>query len=306
MDKVIFVGMGAVGMTFASQFLDSGCPVGFLCDESRKEKARARKFTVNGRPYAFQVLTLSEVRGAPAFLFVAVKEYQLESALDLIQEVAGPETVVLSLLNGIDSEEIIAGRLGEKSVLPAFVSRMDSTREADGVVYSSPGQIVFGERNGSLTARVERVRTLLSKAGILHEASDQIMRKMWWKFMVNVGINQAGAILKAPYGHFQGFSPCREVAFAAMREVIALAPFSGIELSEKDIEASVQMLKHFNPEGKNSMLQDLESGRKTEVEIFAGKVCRLGEKAGVPTPVNRLFYNMLKTIEWQKEGARKG
>lgn len=119
--------------------------------------------------------------------------------------------------------------------------------------------------------------------------------------MVNVGMNQAGAILKAPYGHFQEFPPCLEVAFSAMREVISLAPFSGVDLSERDIDRSVQMLMRFNPEGKNSMLQDLDAGRKTEVEMFAGKVCRLGEEAGIPTPVNRLFYNMIKTLEWQTE-----
>lgn len=300
MEKVLFIGMGAVGITFASQFLDAGVPVRFLCDERRREKYRNQDLSVNGRPYAFSFVVPSEISVAPDFVFVAVKEYQLESALDLLEGVAGPQTVVLSLLNGIDSEETIAGRLGSEKVLPAFVSRMDSTKEGVKVVYSSPGQIVFGERDGKRSARVERVERLLAEAGVLHEASGEIMRMMWWKFMVNVGMNQAGAILKAPYGHFQEFPPCLEVAFSAMREVISLAPFSGIDLSEKDIDRSVQMLMGFNPAGKNSMLQDLDAGRKTEVEMFAGKVCRLGEEAGIPTPVNRLFFNMLKTLEWQK------
>lgn len=300
MEKVLFLGMGAVGITFASQFVDAGYPVRFLCDEKRREKYRNQDLSVNGRPYAFSLVVPSEISEAPDFVFVAVKEYQLESALGLLEGVAGPQTVVLSLLNGIDSEETIAGRLGGEKVLPAFVSRMDSTKEGDKVVYSSPGQVVFGERDGKRSARVERVERLLADAGVLYEASGEIMRMMWWKFMVNVGMNQAGAILKAPYGHFQEFPPCLEVAFTAMREVISLAPFSGVDLSEGDIDRSVQMLMRFNPEGKNSMLQDLDAGRKTEVEMFAGKVCRLGEEAGIPTPANRLFYNMLKTLEWQK------
>ena len=300
MEKVLFLGMGAVGITFASQFVDAGCPVRFLCDEKRREKYRNQDLSVNGRPYVFSLVVPYEISEAPDFVFVAVKEYQLESALGLLEGVTGPQTVVLSLLNGIDSEETIAARLGSEKVLPAFVSRMDSTKEGDKVVYSSPGQIVFGERDGKRSARVERVERLLAEAGVLYEASGEIMRMMWWKFMVNVGMNQAGAILKAPYGHFQEFPPCLEVAFTAMREVIALAPFSGVDLSERDIDRSVQMLMRFNPEGKNSMLQDLDAGRKTEVEMFAGKVCRLGEEAGIPTPANRLFYNMLKTLEWQK------
>ena len=261
---------------------------------------------VNGKPYDFPLLTPDEVSARPDFVFVAVKEYQLVSALDLVEKVAGPGTVVLSLLNGIDSEEVLAARLGWCLVLPDIVSSMDSTKKGDSVVYSSPGQIVFGEKDGTVSPRVERVKRMLEQAGVLREATGQIMRMMWWKYMVNVGFNQAGAILNAPYGHFQKYPPCLEVAFSAMREVIAIAPSSGIDLTEKDMEKSVQMLMGFNPEGRNSMLQDLDAGRKTEVEMFAGKVCRLGEAAGVPTPVNRLFLDMLKTLEWQKGVAREG
>jgi len=306
MEKVLFLGMGAVGATFASQFADAGYPFHFLCGRDRVEKYRKRQLRVNGKPYDFPLLTPDEVSAQPDFVFIAVKEYQLVSALDLVEKVAGPGTVVLSLLNGIDSEEVLAARLGWDRVLPAFVSRMDSTKKGDSVVYSSPGQIVFGEKDGMFSPRVERVKRMLEQAGVLREATGQIMRMMWWKYMVNVGFNQAGAILNAPYGHFQKYPPCLEVAFSAMREVIAIAPFSGIDLTEKDMEKSVQMLMGFNPEGRNSMLQDLDAGRKTEVEMFAGKVCRLGEAAGVPTPVNRLFLDMLKTLEWQKGVAREG
>ena len=162
MEKVLFLGMGAVGTTFASQFVDAGYPVRFLCDEKRREKYRNQDLSVNGRPYVFSLVVPSEISEAPDFVFVAVKEYQLESALGLLEGVAGPQTVVLSLLNGIDSEETIAARLGSEKVLPAFVSRMDSTKEGGKVVYSSPGQIVFGERDGKRSARVERVERLLA------------------------------------------------------------------------------------------------------------------------------------------------
>jgi Ketopantoate reductase len=118
MESVLFLGMGAVGITFASQFVDAGHPVQFLCDEKRREKYRKQDLSVNGRPYAFSFVVPSEISEAPDFVLVAVKEYQLESALDLLEGVAGPRTIVLSLLNGIDSEETIAGRLGgEKSFL---------------------------------------------------------------------------------------------------------------------------------------------------------------------------------------------
>ena len=305
MENVLFLGMGAVGMTFASQFADRGYPFHFLCDTARKEAYERRERIVNGRPYFFPCLTPGEISCPPDFLFVAVKDYQLQEALEILEKVVGPGTVVLSLLNGIDSEEILGEKLGAEKILPCFVARMDSTRENDRLVYSSPGQIVFGEADGKFTPRMERLGRLLEEAGVLFEATGEITRKMWWKFMVNVGINQAGAILRAPYRVFQEVPESLEAAFAAMREVMAVASHSGISLSEEDLQESVRMLMSFNPEGKNSMLQDLEAARKTEVEMFAGKVCRLGERHGVSTPVNRLFYNLLKTLECQADRGRK-
>jgi 2-dehydropantoate 2-reductase len=305
MENVVFLGMGAVGMTFASQFADRGYPFHFVCDSPRKEAYERRKSIVNGRAYSFPCLTPSEIAEPPDFVFVAVKEYQLQEAINLLEKTVGPDTVVCSLLNGIDSEEIIGARLGPEKVLPCFVARMDSTRQKDELVYSSPGQIVFGEVDGTFSPRMRRLAALLEDAGVLYEASSEILRKMWWKFMVNVGINQTGAILKAPYRIFQEVPQSLEAAFAAMREVMAVASCSGIPLSEEDLQECVRMLMKFNPEGKNSMLQDLEAGRKMEVETFAGKVCRLGERYGVATPVNRLYYNLLKTLEWQSTSDRK-
>jgi 2-dehydropantoate 2-reductase len=127
---------------------------------------------------------------------------------------------------------------------------------------------------------------------------------MWWKFMANVGINQTGAILGAPYGSFQHCRSCREAAISAMREVIALAPHYGVDLTENDLHMALEMVDGLDSEGKNSMVQDIEAGRKTEVATFAGQVCRMGAKAGVPTPVNRLYEQMLRTLEWQSERTR--
>jgi 2-dehydropantoate 2-reductase len=84
-----------------------------------------------------------------------------------------------------------------------------------------------------------------------------------------------------------------------MAEVVALAPHCGVDLTDGDVEAALLMLDSLDGEGKNSMLQDREAKRKTEVNLFAGEVCRLGERFGVPTPVNALLFRMIRTLEWQ-------
>lgn len=108
--------------------------------------------------------------------------------------------------------------------------------------------------------------------------------------MINVGVNQALAVLHAPYGVFQ-FSPdARALMQLLMQEVVTLAGKVSVNLTQKDLAEWFSVLATLAPEGKTSMLQDIEAGRKTEVEIFAGKVVSMGVEYGVTTPVNRQFY----------------
>ncbi len=299
-EKVLFVGFGAIGVTFAAQFQDAGYPFKVLCDKDRRERYISCEFAVNGESRSFPFVVPGELEEVPDVVLLAVKEYDLDAALDLLNGVVGSATTVLSLLNGIGSEKVIDNRFGEGTSLPAFVAKTDATREDVGVTFSSPGRIIFGEEDGSASERVRRVEALLSHAGVDHVLSDDIHKMMWWKFMVNVGMNQTGAILGAPYRTFQECAACREVMISAMREVLALAPHYGIEITENDMYLALEMVRGLAPEGKNSMLQDIEAGRKTEVETFAGQVCRLGMESGVATPVNRLLHQMLRTLEWQR------
>ena len=124
-----------------------------------------------------------------------------------------------------------------------------------------------------------------------------MIRMLWWKFMVNVGMNQASAVMGAPYGVFQSSSEAHSLMVDLMREVIDLAHKAGIDLREQDLDDWNSVLETLSPEGKTSMLQDVEAGRKTEVEVFAGNVVELGEKYGLPTPVNRTFLRIIQVLE---------
>jgi 2-dehydropantoate 2-reductase len=120
--------------------------------------------------------------------------------------------------------------------------------------------------------------------------------------MINVGINQASAVLRAPYGVFQSSPDARALIRSLMEEVVTLAKKTGIGLTEKDIEKWGIIMNHLSPTGKTSMLQDVEAGRKTEVEIFAGKVVSLGKDYDVPTPVNATILRIIKVIESRSGG----
>ena len=122
--------------------------------------------------------------------------------------------------------------------------------------------------------------------------------------MINVGVNQASAVLGAPYGVFQTSSDARELMVALMQEVIALANRIDIALGTADVDAWLDILASLSPEGKTSMLQDIEAGRKTEVALFAGHVVALGAQHQVPTPVNATVLRIIRALESVPRQAR--
>ncbi len=201
-------------------------------------------------------------------------------------------------MNGIDSEERIGAVYGMDKVVYGLTLGIDAVRDGNSVNYTNQGRIFFGEaKNADMTDRVRRIHELFDRAGIAHVIPPDMIRSLWFKYMVNVGANQTSAVLRANYGALRSSSEARDLMDSAMREVIAIAGAIKLDLGEKDIGEWYKVLDGLNPEGKTSMFQDVEAGRKTEVEMFAGTVIELGKRYGVATPVNQRLFDDLKRIE---------
>jgi 2-dehydropantoate 2-reductase len=302
------IGHGAMGAAYASMFytMDKNC-VSFLAGGERFNRLRRDGVIVNGKHYSIPVLR-PEDRSPPADLvLVAVKHHHLEAAIRDLGNRVGKKTTILSVMNGIESEERIGAAYGMDAVLYGVAVGIDAVRVGSRVSYTNRGKILFGEaENPLVTERVKRVQALFDRAGISYETPPDMIRTLWWKFMINVGINQASAALRAPYSVFQTSQQARDLMDSAMREVMVLASKVNVHLSEADLAHWYTILSSLNPLGKTSMLQDVEAGRKTEVEMFAGKVIELGRRYAVPTPVNERLYILIKEIEGSYEAEREG
>ena len=298
-ERISIVGAGAMGAAYASMFHDMDPACVFLhAGGPRHRRLREQGLIVNGRPYALPVIKPEDKVPPSDLVLVAVKNHHLPEAIKDMGNLVGENTLFLSVMNGIDSEEQIGHLYGMEKVLYAVAVGIDAMREANVVTYSKKGKLYFGEAsNTSLTDRVRALRTLFERAGIVSEIPEDMIRTLWWKFMINVGINQASAVLRAPYGVFHSSAEARELMESAMEEVIHVARKAKINLTEQDIADWHAFLSNLPPAGKTSMLQDVEAGRKTEVEIFAGKVLSLGEQFRVPTPVNQTLFRILKVTE---------
>lgn len=298
-EKIYLCGLGAVGCSyaFALERWRPGC-VRIIADQDRIARYSRNGVRVNGIGVPFSYIRPEE-EGSPAdLILIAVKRGQLPEAIAAIRNFVGEQTTILSLLNGVDSEEMIGREYGIEKLLYSFVLGTDAQREGAEIRYTKLGTIVFGERNNTThSARVTAIRQLFELSGIPCRVPENMIRELWWKFMMNVGVNQTSAVMRASYGVYQTTEEAREVMRLACMEVVQVAEKLEIGLTAPDVEACFPIMDTLTPEGKTSMLQDVEAGRKTEVESFAGTMIELGRKHGIPTPINQMLYLMIRAME---------
>lgn len=301
--RIVIMGAGAMGAAYGAIFSDApGFSVSFAAGGKRYEKLKDAQIMVNGRAYKIPAVRPDCITDAPDLILVALKHHHLEGALEDIKALTRDKTIILSVMNGLESEKTIGGVCGLEKVVLSIAVGIDAVHENHEFTYQSPGKIIFADNPDLLPSltdhqRLKNINEALDRASIPNEISPDIARTLWWKFMINVGINQASAVLKAPYGVFQTSSRARGLMTMLMEEVISLARVRKINLTPKDLEDWIKVLDTLSPTGKTSMLQDMEAGRKTEVEIFAGSVMAMGEESKIFTPVNKTFLNLIQVME---------
>jgi len=303
-NNLYIVGLGAIGGMYAAKLQDINPGlVKIIASATRIKNYQNSEIKVNERPYKFNYIQPGDRSAPPAdLILVAVKAPQLAGAINDLRGFVHDDTIVISLLNGISSEEQIGEKIGIKHLLFAYGVGMDAVRDGNVISYSNPGRVVFGEKNNStLSERVLAVKELFEQAAIPYHIPADMYKALWFKFMMNTGINQASAVLRAPYRQFQHNEQARKLMLMAAEEVITLSHEMNIFLGQADIDEFIRIVDGLGADGKTSMLQDIEAGRKSEVELFAGTVIELGRKYHVPTPVNETLYTIIRALEISRE-----
>ncbi|MDQ7782514.1 MAG: 2-dehydropantoate 2-reductase [Desulfomonilaceae bacterium] len=297
--NVAILGAGAMGTFYASKFFDAPeFSTVLVARDQRRDLLQQKGLVINGTHYSIPVVHPDEADSPADLIIVALKNHHLADAVHDLKNLVGTHTIMISVMNGLDSEEYLGAVYGMDKVLYAVALGIDAVRRGNSVTYTTPGKLYFGEPDNSvLTDQVRNVRKAFDRAGIPSETPADMMRMLWWKFMINVGVNQASAVMRAPYGVFQSSQDARALMEMLMREVLEPAQRAGINLVEQDLVDWSEVLKTLSPEGKTSMLQDIEAGRKTEVEAFAGKVVELGGNYGLSTPANQVVLNIIHVLE---------
>lgn len=298
-NKIAFIGKGGVGLLYGSMIAQAlgNDAVEYVMDDARFERHTNDALTVNGKPCALKSVRASEATPAD-LVILTVKTTGLDQAIQTMEHIVGPNTLIASLCNGITSEQKIAERFGWKHTVLGICQGMDAVFLNGELTFTNTGEICFGAAAGTDPETVAAIDKLYTRCGITHTVEADIAHRMWAKLMLNDGINQTCMAYGGTYGSAteQG-SEQRRCFVSAMREALAVANAEGIELTEADLTQMVHLIEGLDPAGMPSMAQDRVARRKTEVDEFAGTICRLAAKHDIQAPQNEWLYQRIREIE---------
>jgi 2-dehydropantoate 2-reductase len=300
MPKVALIGIGAVGAIYANNLHSLLTKDNFhvIVDSQRKERYLRDGLYLNGKATDFHYVSEQEITSSYDLLIIATKNNHLEKILPLVKSCVGEDTTILSLLNGIDSEEYLGNIVGKEHLLYSFATAIDSTRIHNHIDYSTEGIIFMGEENNSRSERILSIASLFDEAHITYKIPEDIHTEMWAKYMVNVSINTVSAITRANYGNCVDIQSIKDLIIAVQKEVIALAKCEHIEgLDESYIERYQKIFSSLEKTGKTSMLQDIEAKRVSENRWFCITASRLSKKHNLPTPLIDTLGQILEGID---------
>ena len=298
-EKVHIIGLGALGMLYGSLIenkLGRG-HVSFVMDTDRYERHKNENYKMNGTPVSFCKIK-AEAATPCDLLIVAVKYTDLDAALKTMETSVGDDTLIISVMNGISTEEIIGERFGKERVIHTIAQGMDAMHFGTELLFSRSGQLHIGITDPSMQDQLDRVTEFFQRAELAHVVESDIIYRMWSKFMVNVGINQTCMIYNADYGRVLTDGTVEYMTLvSAMREVILLANAERVSVTEQDLKDYLALMRSFNPKATPSMGQDRINRRHSEVELFAGTVIRMAKKHSIPVPANEYIYRRVHEIE---------
>ncbi|MCM1153896.1 MAG: ketopantoate reductase family protein [Roseburia sp.] len=294
--SIDIVGLGALGVMYADFFTKKlgKEKVRVLADKARIMRYQKESVTFNGEVCDFHYADAAQEKRPSELLLFAVKYGALETAMEEVAHLVGEDTVIISVLNGIRSEDDLGKRFGREKVLHCIAQKMDAMKEGNTATCANKGELALGVLNGGRQENLEAVKAFFDKTGFAYSLPADMKHAMWGKLLCNVGVNQTVSLCGGTYRNVQQEGKEREMMKAAMRETILVANAEGVNLSEKDMNDWVAIIDTLNPDGEPSMRQDSKAGRKTEVVLFAGTICELGKKHGIATPVNDEFLAKIK------------
>ncbi len=308
--KIAVIGAGAMGSLFGAHLAAGGNQVA-LVDVWEEH---VRTINENGliveeegrlRTYRLPALTDPGSLGPQDLVIVFVKSYHTATAIRSAKNLFSGGTQVVTLQNGLGNAEIIAGEAAGTTVIAGTTSHGATVLGPGRIRHAGKGETVIGKVSGG-AGRLGEVAAEFNRCGLETRIADDIAGLLWGKLLVNVGINPLTALCKVTNGSLVEMESTLRLMEMLVGEGEAVARAVGVALPYSDALGKVKSVARATGSNRSSMWQDIERGRPTEVDFINGAVVREGEKAGVPTPCNRVVTLLVKALEEKCRGRQPG
>lgn len=299
-EKVLVCGIGAIGSIYANAINEYDSKnLRILVDKKRLENYTKNPKIFNGKPLNFNYILPDATDFKADLIIIATKFDGLNDVIKNMENFVKDDTVIISLLNGVTSEEIISKKYGWRNLPIAYYIGHSAMREGNNITHDGVGTIVFGINDKTKTSEecIKRAKRYFDKAKIDYKIPEDMPHAYWLKYMLNVSSNQPSAILRMTFGDMQSNKKFMEFLVKIMKEVQAIAKAESIKNTDKMIDEALESFGKMTADGKPSTLQDVEGHRKTEVDMFAGTMIEFGKKHNIPTPYNMVLKDMLEVIQ---------
>lgn len=298
--RIAIMGTGGMGGYYGGHLAASGQDVTFIARGKHLTAMQEKGLLVTGANGDIHVNPAKATDdpgsiGPVDVVLFCVKLYGAEAAAEAIKPIIGPETMVISVMNGVDGPDRIEKIIGPGHVLGGAAYAYAKIDEPGVIRYGTDlSRLVFGEMDGTISERAIAFRDICRAADFHAEVSGNIETTLWEKFVMlttNAGLT---SITRKPAGEIYSDPDLKAVAVDLMKEVVTVAEAKGIELPSDIVERCIAITESFPPGMYASMYHDLAAGRPMEVQSFSGLIAKLGDELGVPVPHHQTIYACLK------------
>lgn len=302
--KIAIVGAGAMGCLYGAKLSSVPENEVYLIDVWKEHIDAIRR---NGLVMEEKgtLITYDRVKGTSDpneagfcdLAIVFVKSTLTSMAVKSNKAVFGPETITLTLQNGLGNIDLIRAEIGEQNVIAGTTAHGATMLGPGSMRHAGSGKTIIGELDGNRTERIEKIAALFTEAGMETDISDHVIGLVWDKLMVNVGINALTGITKLHNGELLDHPEIEVLLEAAVAEAQAVAEAKNIRLSFQDPVGHTKDVCRATAANKSSMLQDILNNKTTEIDMINGAIIREGASAGITTPVNLVLTNLIRFMQ---------
>jgi len=323
--RILVFGAGGIGSLFGGM-LSKKYDVTLIGRKRHMEQTRKKGLRITGKTNnIFYPKTATKISGKYDLIILTVKAYDTKKSMEILKSIIDSNTIILSLQNGLGNEEIIANSLKNKglskgcdgktqSVFPIILGKVEDFSKGNegvlrgitnhGVVFIKSGEIhhagrgetAIGETDGALTGRIKKICSMFNDVGIKTRISKNIKKDVWAKTIVNSAINPITAITCLKNGYLLKIPDLKRLMRQICLEGVKVANKSGV-FFDFDIFEETKKIAKLTSKNRSSMLQDIESRKKTEIDFINGAIVEIGKRHGIDTPLNNMLTALVKALE---------